>query len=101
MGSENKNFRFLFWQEDTWGGGLLNAEDVETQLCAKFSRNSTTFLFSKEKLVKTGNIFMFLEQSYKVLQIEHVFKRIFTHFFDQKLNLRIRTAQKNLLLEGV
>ena len=86
MGSENKNVHFLFWRGDTWGGGLLNAEGVETHVCAKFSRIQAKFIFFSEKLVKTGNIFMFLEQSDKVLQIERVFKAFLPHFFEQKLN---------------
>ena len=73
MKSENKNFNFLFWRGDTLGGGLLNAEDVETHVFAKFSRIRAKFIFFSEKLVRTGNIFMFLKQSDKVLQIERVF----------------------------
>ena len=69
MGSENKNLNFLFWRGDTQWGGLLNAEDVEMHVCAKLSKFRAKFVFFSEKLVKIGNIFMFLEPSGKVLQI--------------------------------
>ena len=72
-GIRKKEFLFSFLVGGTWGGGLLNAEDVETHVCAKFSRIRIKFIFFSEKLVKTVKIFMFLEQSDKVLQIERVF----------------------------
>ena len=55
----------FFWRGDTWGVGLLTAEDEETHVCANFSKIRAKFIFFSEKL---GNIFMFLEQSDKVLQ---------------------------------
>ena len=50
MGSENKNFQFLFWRGDTCEVGLLNAEDVEKHIHAKFSRIWAKFIFSSEQI---------------------------------------------------
>ena len=78
-----------------WKAGLLKAEDVKTHICAKFTRICAKFRLLSAKLVQYPIfLFMFLKQSDKVLNsILSIFLGAFY--------LRVLTAQKNLLLEGL
>ena len=53
---------------------LLKSEVVKSHNCTKFSRICAKFRYLSAKLVKTGNIFMFLTQSDKVKKKHPVLK---------------------------